>query len=288
MTQHLNYCRQVVKYFNGTLRFLPELSSSAGIKDGQVDEVKRSALHAIDLANGSKKFILPKGGMLFDDDECRALDGSDRLSLPFDFVALEFEAADDELKLAWSSIPEFTSRKRIIFARHVEELIVCTMAACFELTDRWATYNEFAIQRVGAIGEVIQHRRTVNLLTSKPGEAEFDGSSNCADILIGFLNALACSNVKIDRSPAKKEGKKIKSALPFDAYHILTIDIGKNGDDIQGIGGAHRSPREHLRRGHVRRLMDGRRIWVNAAVVGARKGAGVITKDYKIKTRASA
>jgi hypothetical protein len=100
-----------------------------------------------------------------------------------------------------------------------------------------------------------------------------------------MLNALACSNVHIERSEPKKSSKKIKSALPFDTYHILTIDVPGNSGGGMATG-SHRSPREHLRRGHIRRLGDGRRIWVNATVVAAGRGAGVVTKDYAIRCAA--
>ena len=58
----------------------------------------------------------------------------------------------------------------------------------------------------------------------------------------------------------------------------------ERSDNINGMpSGHHRSPREHLRRGHIRRLADGRRIWVNAAIVGAGKGVGVVSKDYALR-----
>ena len=105
---------------------------------------------------------------------------------------------------------------------------------------------------------------------------------NAVWTIISLCNALACSNVHIERSEPKKAGKKIKAALPFDAYHILTIDATGAAGERVGRAGEHRSPREHLRRGHIRRLADGRRIWINATVVAAGRGAGVVSKDYRL------
>lgn len=99
-------------------------------------------------------------------------------------------------------------------------------------------------------------------------------------VILSFINALSCSNVRTARHEPKKS--KPKSALPFDAYHVLTIGTTGVSRIAPGIG-AHRSPREHLRRGHIRRLDDGRRIWVNATVVAAGRGAGVVTKDYAFR-----
>ncbi|MEO3722889.1 hypothetical protein, partial [Lacticaseibacillus paracasei] len=51
----------------------------------------------------------------------------------------------------------------------------------------------------------------------------------------------------------------------------------------QGTGtrtGTHESPRQHLRRGHIRRLESGN-IWVNACVVGSSE-KGVIKKSYNV------
>lgn len=104
--------------------------------------------------------------------------------------------------------------------------------------------------------------------------------------MLSFLNALQCVNVHIERSMPKKGNKKIKAALQFDSYHVLTIDVPGRPADLSGIGGPHRSPREHLRRGHIRRLTDGRRIWVNATVVAAGRGAGIVTKDYALRAAA--
>ena len=101
-----------------------------------------------------------------------------------------------------------------------------------------------------------------------------------------MLNALGCSNVQIERSKPKRAGKKVKAALPFDAYHVLTIDApGRAGDRVVPTG-PHRAPREHLRRGHIRRLADGRRTWVNATVVASGRRGGVIKKDYAIRCTA--
>ena len=66
----------------------------------------------------------------------------------------------------------------------------------------------------------------------------------------------------------------------------LWIDVpegSKNSGEWQG--GTHRSPRQHLRRGHIRNLQNGKKVWVNAAVVGA-KESGVICNNYAIREAA--
>ena len=281
---NLNYCRQMTKSFHEMLSRLRGVASKAGLDDAHEKEVRIRMQNAIDLANRSKKFLLPKGGTLFDDDELRALDENGRLSLPFDFVALEFDADSDAQELALSSTQKFTARKRIIFARHVEDKIVCTQVFCVDRTGNWASFHDFAIPRTGAIGETVQRQRAVTILTHEPDNSDNNGVSHDANVVVSFLNAISCANVHIKRSEPKRTGRKVKSALPFDTYHILTVDVGRRGDYLSSaVSGTHRSPREHLRRGHIRRLADGRRVWVNATVVGAGKGAGTVKKDYKLR-----
>ena len=102
--------------------------------------------------------------------------------------------------------------------------------------------------------------------------------------VLQFLNILACSNVSVEHSPAPG-GKRKEGALPFDSYKYLSVGqvsdgcSGGNG----GGGGSHRSPREHLRRGHIRRLGTGKTGWINAMVVGRKEGAGRVYKKYEVK-----
>jgi hypothetical protein len=99
-----------------------------------------------------------------------------------------------------------------------------------------------------------------------------------------LLEALTCRNVSAvnhqDASPAN--AKRIKAGkLPFYETKMLVIDTrsstsGKSGDG----GGSHASPRQHLRRGHIRRLESGN-IWVNSCVVGD-PTKGSINKQYSV------
>jgi hypothetical protein len=51
------------------------------------------------------------------------------------------------------------------------------------------------------------------------------------------------------------------------------------------LGGSHCSPREHLRRGHIRRIAGNRCVWVNSCVVAAGSRFGV-SKDYTMRNPA--
>lgn len=74
--------------------------------------------------------------------------------------------------------------------------------------------------------------------------------------------------------------------VPLYEYRVLTVDLGgikhKGLDERpDGYDSGRNSPRQHLRRGHVRVCHSGTRVWVQPCVVGG--GAhGVIDKDYAI------
>jgi hypothetical protein len=76
------------------------------------------------------------------------------------------------------------------------------------------------------------------------------------------------------------KGAAKRGALPFDEYRVLVVNApGKEGAAQEHSAGAmtHRSPREHLRRGHIRIYQSGRRIWVNSTLVNAGVGGRIST-----------
>jgi hypothetical protein len=92
-----------------------------------------------------------------------------------------------------------------------------------------------------------------------------------------LMVALSCSNVStvLVPAPVKLNKKRKKSGkLPLYDYRIVVVDTHdsvKKYPMSQPSGDSTRkSPREHLRRGHIRRLGD-RRIWVQSAIVGSGK-----------------
>lgn len=263
--EHLNYCRHMAKQLTAIIQ-IPSADR----------ETKLKAAHLIDLASASQKFILPPGGVMLDDNELKALDGIETLRLPHPFVALEYP-------------PMMGGAKVITFARehHDAGSIALTPAYYIEANGCWTSYPTFYIPTSPhlAIDNRLGGKARLNFAypDSIKDAASKQICIDTASIVLAFLNALQCSNVHIARSDPRKAVKKIKAALPFDTYHVLTIDVGKSPGAGTGlIGVNHRSPREHLRRGHIRRLEDGRRIWVNATVVAAGRGAAKVEKDYRM------
>lgn len=284
--EHLNYSRQLVKHCMDTLA-IPSFDP----------ENRALVSSVVDLHGTSTKFILPDGGRLYDDRELRALDESVPLRLPYSYLCLEYHSngldrqMDEPVGLV-NGVPQYeqenfvSAQKRVVYARERDGYIVVTVAFWTRHDGVWRIQPECAIPATGYLDRSVSFsgRPAIKAAFKDPRVPLSDYMDELGALLC-FLNVLQCSNVHVERSEPKKAGKKIKTALPFDTYHILTIDVpGKAGEGA--ATGGHRSPREHLRRGHIRRLADGRRIWVNATVVAAGRGAGVVTKDYAVRCAA--
>ena len=101
-----------------------------------------------------------------------------------------------------------------------------------------------------------------------------------------FAVTMNCSNIKEELIVApkginKKRSQKGKALL--QDFHILTIDIFKSSKSSPNKNDQpeRASPRQHLRRGHIRRLVD-KAIWVNASVVGS---GDIVEKTYRVKSK---
>lgn len=103
--------------------------------------------------------------------------------------------------------------------------------------------------------------------------------------VFALMECLSCSNIEYIDNPAPRfinEKRMKKGKAPFYTYKTLHIKIGdnENAQTVPGSG-SHASPRMHLRRGHVRTLSDGRKIWVQHCIVGS-KDDGIVEKDYML------
>lgn len=101
--------------------------------------------------------------------------------------------------------------------------------------------------------------------------------------------SLACANVSTWRTqePIDLNRKRVsRGKEPLVSYHVLEL-TGEYSACTSPGGGHHASPRQHLRRGHIRRLSDSRSTWVRAAVVGSASN-GIALKDYAMPNRTQA
>lgn len=97
-----------------------------------------------------------------------------------------------------------------------------------------------------------------------------------------FLAALSCTNVTAEILRPNREARAARPGSTLFDYHILMVDPSKERNPSEDRGGTHASPRTHLRRGHIRRLAWGPRVWVNSCVVNP-TALGTVDKDYRLK-----
>ena len=103
--------------------------------------------------------------------------------------------------------------------------------------------------------------------------------------VLELVEALSCNNVAaevVERvDPAVNARRRRQGKLPMYETRVLVVKVGEQVHAIGSPVGDRNGPREHLRRGHIRRLPDGRRTWVQATIVGTRT-LGVIRKTYAV------
>lgn len=273
--QHLNLCRQAIK----------------ALSNYPIDNPLGAFLEkTLERLRIGQKFLLPDGGVLYDDPLYKAIDETKPLSLPFPVTVLEYVRPISDRDKKYNVEHQLTpSSKTIVIAVEEESFIRLSVVCWLDEQQFWAPMPEVGISRTNYIDRSKDHAgRTQVLMYQNFMTEAFGGFDDYGDEIrafLNFINILQCSNVHIDRSVGRPLNTVKKGALPFDSYHILTIDssnAAKSENDSYNHTG--RSPREHLRRGHIRRLthLDGRRIWINAAVINA-GSPGVVHKTYKME-----
>jgi len=104
--------------------------------------------------------------------------------------------------------------------------------------------------------------------------------------VLELCEALSCSNVThevMKPIDTAKNAKRIKQGkLPMYETRILVVRATDNKTyPNRNSGNTHKSPRQHLRRGHIRKLQNDKKVWVNPCIVGSSDN-GVIQKQYQV------
>ena len=106
---------------------------------------------------------------------------------------------------------------------------------------------------------------------------------------VAFLHLLlSLENVKVEKRGSPKlslvgsrgNQKKRKARKLFD-YHVLSINGETWDSPYETVASEHGGVRSHLRRGHIRRLANGKTTWVKATYVKGSK-EGFVKKDYDV------
>ena len=102
--------------------------------------------------------------------------------------------------------------------------------------------------------------------------------------------ALNCDNIVAEDvlAPAALNRKRARSGKPpLCDYKVLVVRPGPQRGSSGAGQGTRMSPRQHFRRGHIRRLGDHRArfVWVSPSVVGSQHH-GFLRKDYLMRKNA--
>lgn len=226
----------------------------------------------------SKKFILPEGGILLEDHDLRALENIEQLGLPYENFCLEFV-----LKTGDGSTDSPFIRRNVVvitfkipFPAHGCDTFILTFSSVKE-KDAWLLWNVTLLNTKNCI-----RRDEKNVSIFEKPYVDNDSVLNGTYPVLSMVNALACKNVSVEKSPSNAKGKALKNPYPFEDYHFLTVAIpGRSASSCLLADADRRRPREHIRRGHIRQIESGP-VWVNSAIVNHGVG-GRIDKAYIVR-----
>ena len=107
-----------------------------------------------------------------------------------------------------------------------------------------------------------------------------------AQSMCRIFPVLSCSNIFfLDKPPPKliNKKRKTKGKCQIHSYKILNISLPNDAIKKNTTASVEKraSPRLHLRRGHVRKLPSGERVWIQSCIVGDASG-GTVDKDYVV------
>lgn len=170
----------------------------------------------------------------------------------------------------------FPGGRTVTYVRAVETGVESFLFRFYPEQRRWSDVLVVARFRADASGEAVIH----------PDLQEDDERRiHCEVARAMVLRSLAL--LSIDTPLAEHQLSRIRRARLAKAgmrgwtYRVAQIQPAMIAAALVDTCGTHASPRWHLRRGHWRRLADGRRIFVRECEVGDIARGGVI-KDYRV------
>jgi hypothetical protein len=117
---------------------------------------------------------------------------------------------------------------------------------------------------------------TVNFINSKPKllQGDYGYNNNSNSIRTGVPNLMRNLKIVYNSEHSVTPGK----------YIYIQVEKPKRKNlRIRRVTGNRKSPIEHIRRGHYRRLKSGKVIWVQMSYIGLKEKAEKKRKIYKIK-----
>lgn len=257
---------------------------------------KEDILSVLAICEQLKKsihFSMPDGGKILD-DKFRGLHGQE-LRLPFPMITIEYFQNIEKVPLKEGQAP---SRDRLLHAIEKEIdgeiwiFLFCAYRGVFDweisplgaaIPTKWDQLDSRGVSKSFKVLPDFLNTSDTQMVVKIQEEV----AEECI-VLLEFLEALSCKNVS--HSPMGKVSKVMndmrvrKGKTPFYETRELIINSGVSSGKVSDVvnipTGSYTPKRQHLRRGHIRRLEKGN-VWVNSCIVGSAE-LGVINKTYKI------
>lgn len=300
-----NYAAQARRMIGAYVQMYEDGKCGGAAEDRELElALTRAAAEKMDSA---VHFALPDGALLFEDD-LRGLRGQS-LKLPYPavtlewyqppsvdlsypskmtkFVAIAFEVTNEDFPQL-----EQDERAIMVMGAREHEAEWCPSTAFAVIPEAWERRVLGAQQsRADNRGKVYVWGIThYNGMVQKMGQEAADDALD-RDIatelytVLQFCEAMSCSNVGtevISGASASVNARRLKDGkVPLLDTKVLTVHVPGATSTRIGLSRKTGEIRQHLRRGHVRNLSDGRRIWVNSCVVGNPE-KGRIEKGYRV------
>ncbi len=234
------------------------------------------------IENNAVHFSIPDDGLIFNDG-LKGLRGQ-CVNLPYKMITIEYQVNHGDKKEACMiyafQIMEFIS----VVVFHYDLIdkewkivpIICVFPSVIPISEKgqW-----FELSQKRMVMDEIDGRKSEEIL-----EKYLESYMSHAYCVPELCEALLCKNVETVNIQEKASSNRKRTRLgklPFYEIKKLIINTKKKIVGALKGGDTHNSPRQHLRRGHIRRLPSGN-YWVNSCVVGdSLKGS--ISKQYVVR-----
>lgn len=241
----------------------------------------------ISMLRNGQKFFLPTNGLLLDISVVKE-EYNDLIKLPYPVCILEFNGDNSDAgKNPYHVKSDLIHPSKFIVILHENDDGEIITNSLFEHDGKFYT-SPFESKLVGmdSSSNMIDFMPSLTFATLEKHMKDVDKSSVMNDLHLDisvatqFMIVVNTKNVTKDKIfPSEKLNKKRckNGKEPYDSYWVL--DILKEEHERVVNGGSHASPRQHFRRGHLRRLQNGDVVWVRHCLVGNRN-IGVVNKSY--------
>lgn len=134
-------------------------------------------------------------------------------------------------------------------------------------------------EHLGEFVYAVRDGQIVMLRNDMPNEQNVQMVMRFLALWYGSLSQGAESYQPVIKQGLTSQRLQAKGKAPLFSWHTVNLKPPQPKQDYQGS--THASPRLHDRRGHLRRLANGKTCWVRACKVGD-ASKGVVFKDYEV------